>query len=140
MPNKVSVELAGQKYIIEELPSRQNQAWRKIVEEHFSDLVNVLTNAPQMEIDSKEGMIQIGGLVKVLTAKVIGAVDIMRDLLFDYSPALQADREHLEENGFDSEFVQVFMEVLKLGFPFGSMMDLAGAAIAKAGQQTKKTS
>jgi hypothetical protein len=135
----VEIELAGKQYVIQELPSRKNQAWRETLRGEFGELVDVLMRAPGIEVSSAGGMAAVGQLMQIMVAKVTGAIDILRDRLIDYSPKLQADREHLLENGYDSEFMSAFVEVLRLAFPFGSVVDLAGAAIAKAGQQTKKT-
>jgi hypothetical protein len=139
MPNSVTVTLAERQYVIKELPSRKNMAWRQALQAPFGDLVDALASAPGIEVDNTAGMTQLTDLVRTLTSRVFGSIDLMRDMLFNYSPALAADRERIEDEGFDSEVVSAFTEVLKLAFPFGSMIDLASRAIAKAGQQAKQT-
>ena len=75
----------------------------------------------------------------MVTARIFEAVDLMREKLFEYSPELAADRERIETEGYDSEIMAAFIEVLKLAFPFGQVIGLVSAAIEKAGQQTKRT-
>jgi hypothetical protein len=140
MPKSIEVKLAGASYTINELPSRKNMKWRESLRNEFGELVDVLAKAPGVEVDSAAGMAQIGELVRVLVGQVVGSVDVLRDHLFAYSPELQKKRDELEENGFDSEFIEAFVGVLRLAFPFGSLVDLATAAVKKAGQQTSRTS
>ncbi len=139
MPKSVEVELSGKKYTIRELPSRKNMEWRKKLSEEFGDLARLIEQAPGLEINSGEGMAQLGQMVSVFVGKVSGSIEILRGLLFDYSSELGVQRENLEANGYDSEFIAAFVEVLKLAYPFGALTDLATAAVRKAGQQTKTT-
>lgn len=139
MPLNVTVTLAEQQYLIKELPSRKNMEWRQAISEPFGELVDALTNAPSLEVDNAAGLAQIGQLVRMVTSRVVGSIDLMREALFDYSPALDGDRERIENEGYDSEIVAAFTQVLRLAFPFGQMIDLASQAIAKAGQQQRQT-
>jgi hypothetical protein len=135
----VTVTLAERQYLIKELPSRRNMAWRQALKEPFGDLVDALANAPGLEVDSTAGLQQLADLVRTLTSRVIGSIDLMRELLFDYSLSLAEDRDRIEEEGYDSEIVGAFTQVLQLAFPFGSIINLASKAIQKAGQQAKQT-
>ncbi len=139
MPESVTVTLAERQYLIKELPSRKNMAWRQALKEPFGDLVDALANAPALEVDSSAGLQQLADLVRTLTSRVIGSIDLMRELLFDYSPSLAEDRDRIEVDGYDSEIVGAFTQVLQLAFPFGQVINLAARAIEKAGQQAKRT-
>jgi hypothetical protein len=139
MPNSVTVTLAERQYVIKELPRRKNMAWRQALKEPFGDLVDALTNAPALEIDSTAELQQLADLVRTLTSRVIGSIDLMCELLFDYSPSLAEDRDRIEEEGYDSEIVGAFAQVLQLAFPFGQIINLAARAIKKAGQQAQRT-
>jgi hypothetical protein len=63
---------------------------------------------------------------------------VVKGLLYEYSPALCADKERIEAESYDSEIVQAFMEVLKLAFPFGSAVGKLTAAmtVGRKGMQT----
>lgn len=139
MPQSVTVTLAEREYLVKELPSRRNMAWRQALGKPFGELVDALTRAPSMRVDDAAGLAQIGDLVRMLTARVIGSIDLMREAVFDYAPALAEDRERIETEGYDSEVVGAFTEVLKLAFPFGQVIELATRAIEKAGQRAKAT-
>jgi len=63
---------------------------------------------------------EVVGVAKVLPVIVNGlasSVDEIEAMLFDYSPELDADREWILENAYDTEAISAFVEVLKLCFP-----------------------
>lgn len=139
MPKQITVELAGREYTIIERPARKNAEWRERLNNEFSELAALLVNAPNIEIDTKAGMELLGNLVQGFLRHVGGSVDTLRGLLIEYSPALVADRSHIEESGYDSEILAAFVEVLKLAYPFGSLVDLAAAATRRVGQVNQQT-
>lgn len=109
------VAIAGKDYTIKELPIRKSVAWRKQVADKFSELTDALTNAGNA--DTKDVM-NVVGIVKGFAAKLFGSVEVIADLLFAYSPELEADREKIESDGYESEIVDAFVEVVLLAFPF----------------------
>ena len=139
MPKTFTVTLAEQQYLVKELPSRKNMEWRKALAVPFGELTDALAIAPGLEVDNAAGLTRLTDLARMLTARVFDSVDLMRDKLFEYSPELAADRERIETEGYDSEIMATFIEVLKLAFPFGQVISLVSAAIEKAGQPTKQT-
>lgn len=62
------------------------------------------------------------GIGRTLLATVSGVPDLIVDLVFRYSPELEAQREVLEDSATDEEFVAAFVEVLKLAFPFSAIL------------------
>jgi hypothetical protein len=132
----IEITLAERDYTIQELPSRKNAKWRESLRAEFGVLFDTLSRAPQMQIDDTE---QITTLVKIILDKVGGSVDLLRERLFDYAPQLKKDQEYLEENGYDSEFVDAFIKVLKLAYPFGGLVNLAQTAARKAGSSSNQT-
>lgn len=121
MPKTVTVELGGQEYEIQALPIRQSQAWRGRLEGPFSELSAALEGAGSIELSSGA---DIARLVRTLSGTLIGSMDMLLDLLFDYSPKLAADRERIETEAYDDEALQAFAEVLKLAYPFGTIWGL----------------
>lgn len=114
----VEVTLAGKTYTITELPSRKNAAWRKKLEKPFRELAKMLESAPETDISN---LADIAGLVRSLSSMLVDSVDVIVELLFDYSPELRADRKRIEEEAYDSEILAAFTAVLSLAFPFGSL-------------------
>ena len=119
MIQPVRVTLGETDYEIKPLPIRQSREWREKLNGPFAVLVNVLSNAESIELtDSK----QLGRLVSTMSSTVLGSVDMMLDLLYDYSPELKANRETIEAQAYDDEVMAAFLEVLKLAYPFGKLV------------------
>jgi len=130
MPKQIIVTLGGREYTIKTLPIRQSRKWREKLAGPFGELVDVLEGAGTIELNSWR---DIAGLVRVLSGRIIGSVDLILDLLFDYSPELRADQEWIEENAYDEEAMAAFVEVLKLAYPFGKLRTLVSSGLEKMG-------
>jgi hypothetical protein len=116
-----NVVLGGQSYTIKALPIRQSKAWRTKLEGPFAELSTALEGAGKIELSSG---VDIGRLVRTLSGTLIGSIDLLMDLLFEYSPELAADRERIEEEAFDEEALEALAEVLRLAYPFGRALAL----------------
>lgn len=135
MPRSVTVKIAGRSYEVTELRSRANEAWRKQLQEPFAGLVAQLEGAADTDLSSPRA---IAALVQDTAGALLRSPDTLRELLFAYSPALEADRERILAEAFDSELLDAFVQVLKIAFPFGGMVDkLAG--LARLGQTARPT-
>ena len=116
--------LDDKEYTVKELRHRENAAWREGIKGPINDLFSTLEG---MEAD----LDNVGDLVQVVTnisGSVIGSVDVLGRLLISYAPELA---EAVDE-GYDSEIVDAFVEVLKLAFPFGSVVKMFRSLGAKA--------
>ena len=135
MPRTVIVTIAEKKYTVEEMRSRANEAWRKRLQEPFGALVAQLEGAADTDVSSPRA---IATLVQDTAGALLRSPDTLRELLLEYSPALAAERERILEEAYDSELLDAFVQVLKLAFPFGGMVDkLAG--LARLGQTARQT-
>lgn len=112
------ITLGGVEYEIQERRARDNAAWRKKLLGPFSDIAKTLNglSAKQLTADS------IGEVISTFQDVVMGSVDLITDLVLDYSPDLHADKKQLLLDGYDSEIVEAFGEVLKLAYPFGPLV------------------
>lgn len=119
MIQPTTVTLGGKEYAIKPLPIRKSREWRQKLNGPFAMLVNVLSNVENIELSDAKNL---GRLVDTMTSTVLGSVDIILTLLYDYSPELKAHQETIEENAFDEEVMAAFLEVLKLAYPFGRLM------------------
>lgn len=113
-----TVVLAGREYTVNELPARRNMEWRKLVETQVVEIAGFIERAPQTELTDGAA---VSSLVRELGRLVLGSVDIVVELLFAYAPELAKDRKRIEDEAFESELVQAFLEVLQLGYPFFSL-------------------
>lgn len=123
-----TVTLAGKQYTLQALPMRQNAEWRRRLAGPFGELTNILENAGSIQLTDGQGL---AGVVRTLSGTLLGSVDILLGLLFDYSPALRGDRERIETEAYDDEALRALVEVLKLAYPFGELLTLVRGVMSK---------
>jgi len=145
MPKTAQIALAGRPYVLTEKHSGPATAWRnhlnasqtmrifQSLDEAVVQLVGVLDQMTDNEGKMKKmsevdvnvsDIIGIGSTLPVVVNGLSHSIDEIKDMLFDFSPELQADREWIDQNAYDSEIVVAFVEVLKLCFPFLAVLDL----------------
>jgi hypothetical protein len=142
--NETTVTLGTKNYTIKQLSIRANRKWRNRFNEPVDKLLSAFQEVGQVSTtefeDGKELVQKIGGLLLARATEVAGvllqSMDLVLDGLFAYSPELEADRDTIEENATDDEAMKAFVEVLKLAYPFGRLLNLAG----QIGQTDKETS
>lgn len=139
MPKKVTVYFAGKEYQIGEKNSGPASAWREhlnasqtmrifqtldgAIEQIARAFDNVLAGGKDKTIPISSILI-MGELLPVIVNGLSHSVDEIKAMLFDYSPELEADRVWIEANGYDSEIIAAFVEVLKLCYPFLDILAL----------------
>ena len=126
----ITATLGEKSYEVKALPIRPARAWRKKFAEPFNMIVGALEALPNVEITKPE---DLALLVRSLSEVLLGSVDTLVDMLFDYSPALSADKDYILDHASDDEAVSAFVGVLKLAYP---LVELVGA-IQKAVQTLK---
>lgn len=137
------VTLGGKDYTVEQLTIGANREWRK----KFDEPINRLLTATQavgdlaaVEFEDTKDLLKGIGLALVQHADSIIRVllespDLLLQGVYEYAPAVKAESKRIEETAYDDEIGAAFVEVVKLAFPFGSLLNLA-----KLGQQTAGTS
>lgn len=128
MARTIEVTLAGVTYEVDQLPMGKARQWREALEQPFGDLVAVLEGAQTIELTD---LGSIGGIVKTFSGTLLGSIDILMELLFQYAPILADDRERIEAEAYDDEALAAFAEVLKLAYPFGVVLALVSGSVKK---------
>ncbi len=131
----IDIQLGGQTYTVEERKARHNAAWRQKLSEPFGELAGLLEEAGELELTPAN----IAQLLRTVGDALLHSIDTVRDLLFDYSPTLSADRKRIEAEAYDSEILEAFTGVLKLAYPFGSLIGKV-ASVLDSGSATRPTS
>jgi len=129
-----SLTLGGREYHISELPSRKNAEWRKRLAGPFGELAGLLESSGDTELTPAN----IGAILRSISGIFLQSADTLVELLFAYSPELAKDRKHIQENAYDSEIMDAFIEVLKLAYPFGALIERLGRLAS--GSATARTS
>jgi hypothetical protein len=110
-----TITLGEKEYTLTELPLRKARAFREGIKAQFGALVGLLESAPDTDITNTA---QMAGLLRVLSDTLLGSVDTLLDLLYQFSPTVAADKESIEENAVGSEVVDAFIAAMGLSFPF----------------------
>ena len=128
MARETTVLLGGGEYTLKAVPIREAKIWRAKLGEPFSAIMSVLSAAGEIKITSAEGL---GQLFQVVQGVLIGAPEMILDLLCEYCPEIAAAREEIEEIAYDEEVFEVFLEAIKLVYPFGVFRQVMGPAKPK---------
>lgn len=132
---KTETIIIGEKtYVVREAKRKANAKWRQRFQAEFTDVAALLEGLPKTDLSAQA----LGGLLHQIIAKVGGSVDTLAELVFAYSPELAADRETIEEEAYDSEIMAAFTAVMKLAYPFGSVIQTVNGLVA-LGQKGKPT-
>lgn len=152
MPKQVTVTLGGREYTIKEKPMGVNGQWRaklratsvmrvfESLDGFISDLVTTFGSIPEGGSLSDIDLGKAVGVARILPAMINGlatSVDDVTELLFEYEPKLRTERKWLEENAYDQEITNAFLEILKLVYP---IMGVWGMVAGLRGQQTPTNS
>lgn len=143
MPKTAKVLFAGRAYAISEKNMGAASAWRahlnasqtmrifKSLDGAMAQLVAAMDSVVTDEDGQRDwgsvnlsSVINVAELLPVIVNGLSHSIDEIIEMVFDYSPELQADREWIEQNAATSEAVTAFIEVLKLNFPFLEVLAL----------------
>ncbi len=139
---EVMVELGGTEYVLTQLPIGASKKWRGKFAEPIEQLlggVKVTGDLLGKELatgDDVGGVIgTIGGvLLGEVGQTLLGSMELILEMVFEYAAVLRADAERIEAEAYDDEVLLVFWEVLKLAYPFGHLMK-----IVRGGQRVTRT-
>lgn len=118
-----TITLAGQQYAVAELPMRQNAAWRKRVEGALTSAQEMIAQSAALEL-SREQARDVIGLIGRAGQLLLGAPDLVAELVFAYAPQVAADRARVLDEGYESELWEAFLACLRLAYPFGRALRL----------------
>lgn len=130
MPKSVTVTLAGREFEVVELPARANVAWRKELQRMVVELVDRGVGLSGTALG--EGTDTAKALDGVMEL-VAQAPETATRLMCEYSPAIDQAWKEIEELVYESELIDGFMQVCKLAFPFGKLVDLYKSLSASSG-------
>jgi len=117
---EIIVTLGKKEYILKPRPIRQAREVRKMIESPFGQAIGALTAVPDQDLSDVQGL---GKLALSLKDALLGSMDILLEVLAAFCPEVAADRARIEEEAFDEEVAAAFVEVVKLLYPFGSLVN-----------------
>lgn len=116
---EIVIQIGGVDYEVPPLKIKPARIWRETLSSKFDVIVNAMTGAGIIEVKDLKG---IGELVDSLRGTLIGSIDTVFDLVCSYAPAIEKDRERIEEDAYDEEIIEAFTKILVLAFPLGKIL------------------
>lgn len=133
-----TVILGEKEYTLRELPIRPARQFREALARHFGDFVDLVETSPNVELTDMKA---VSGLLRTLSSTLLESVDTALELLLQYSPELQKDRDYIENNAVGSQVVDAFVAAVGLSFPFfgSDRISRLTRSIQVIGSQSKPT-
>lgn len=118
---EAAVTLGGRQFEIQRPNIKRSREWREQFGEPVRTIASILQHAEEIELNSVG---DVAGLLQQVGPLLLGSVDILIEAVFAYSEVLEAEREWIEENADDEEALAALWEIVKLAYPFGSILDV----------------
>lgn len=116
---RITITLGGVDYAVNELPARKNSAWRQEFQSALGPLLDLISEAGEgLEISGSEDLMKIASQVGRI---LVDSPDTIRELIYTYASSIDADRDRIEDEAFDSELIAAFQGIMGLAYPFGSL-------------------
>lgn len=131
-----TVTLGGKEYTVNERRTRENSDWRKALSEWITEMAKPWGLDSDTPLSAKIVVQLIGSGNELLLA----STGKLTDMLLDYSPELAEDAERIRAESYDSEILTAFVEILKLAFPFGPMIQTLLKSLPQTGPAKPRTS
>ena len=116
-----TVTLGGRQFEIQRPNIKRSREWREQFGQPVRTIANILQHAEEIEINQVS---DVAGLLQQVGPLLLGSVDILIEAVFAYSDTLAAERPWIEENADDEEALAALWEIVKLAYPFGSILDV----------------
>jgi len=126
--------LAGKMFEIKSLSPNKADKWREKVRQTLTDITNVgKTDESEVIQEGETPPVKVDNTTKIFEEvfnMATKAPEIIRELLFEYSPEINADRERLMEESNDEELTDAFIICARKSYPFGKLLSLAKSGFA----------
>jgi hypothetical protein len=123
----------GQAYTIPIASVKRARAWRARLKEPLNQVLGAVNAVTTVQLETTA---DLTALAEQLLPILMDATDTLLDLILAYAPALDAQREAIEDTAVDEEVVDAFLVLLKAAFPLARLLDLLGPVT----QATSKSS
>lgn len=122
---KETIVLAGREFVVAELPAQKNGQWRSRLQLELAPVADALDKAPAMAQNMGSTPVSsLLDLVKGVGSTLLSSADTVREMVYQYAPNVAKERDVLEAEAYDSEFLDAFGKVLGLAYPFGSYVQM----------------
>ena len=142
MARTVTVTLGATTYAVKELPRKLNRRWLQSLVEPLDGMREAVADIWQRDAEQMDGN-EVWDRLSSAGKRLLGLIstDRMLEMMYDYSPELAEDREAIEDDDelYDSEIVDAFVQVVTLATPFGNVVTQVRSLIS-SGARAIRTS
>lgn len=125
MSRTITLTLAERTYDIPMAPIMHAKAWRAQLRGPLNELMALFSTNVSLELNNVADLL---ALADKFIPLLMDTPETLFTLLLAYAPALETEREFLEENAYDDELVTAFLAVLRAAFPLDRLTSLLGPA------------
>jgi hypothetical protein len=125
-----TVTLGGREYDIIALSPNKADIWREKVRLTLANFTGITEDEKNTESEKPDVTKAASKMFDDIFNMACKAPEIIRDLLFEYSPAVAADKARLMDESNDEELVEGFVVCARKAFPFGKLLSLARSGFA----------
>jgi len=117
----IDVELGDTTYTITQLPAIKSRPWRERLMTEVKPIFEQISTANEVTINNAADLLVLMPLAETL---IVEAADTIIDMVFEYAPELEADREAIMNTASEQQLVGAFYKMVELIDPFGVVRTL----------------
>ncbi len=141
LKNALGTEIAfsTKKFTIVPLPIRKSREWREKFIAQLDSILSIVDDVQGVSTDDLTDGFSLDSLmpfIDKIKTFLLTSTDILLNLIYDFSPAIKKEKDWIEDHATDPEVFTVFLEVLKMAYPFGSVL----GNLRSIGQSVQQTS
>lgn len=104
----------GKTFVLPPLSIRRTQDYRRYVEATLDDIFGMFNAWEHVSIDNVGEMVP---LMREAARMATNLPEQIFDLVMNYHPRLQNDREWIGDNGYDDQLLDAFIEIAQVVYP-----------------------
>ncbi|KKM85970.1 hypothetical protein LCGC14_1283770 [marine sediment metagenome] len=119
------IEFSTKKFTIAPLPIRKSREWREKFIAQLDTVLSIVDDVQgvsTIELTDGFSLDSLMPFIEKIKVFLLTSTDILLDLIYDFSPAIKKEKEWIEDHATDPEVFSVFLEVLKMAYPFGNIL------------------
>ena len=133
------VQFSTKKFTIVPIPIRKSREWRQKFIKELDKILGIVDDVQGVTTDELTDGFSLDSLmpfIDKIKAFLLTSTDILLDLIYDFAPNIKKEKAWIEDHATDPEVFSVFLEVLKMAYPFGGIL----GNLRNLGSKTQETS
>ena len=111
-----TAQLGDREYQIKTAGFIRSKPWKRRLIDEVQPIFEEIGKAEKLKFDAPADLLKI---IPVMETLFLDSIDKFWDLLRDYAPELEEDKEYIEAHATDKQILAAFQGAVKLADPFG---------------------